>query len=93
VWLLATKGEKMAQTDDTVIWDLAFQVEDIKQAVEGFKSKGAPVAREPGAGSRVSPRSRATIPASSSLVTRTASSSSCWYDRKRRRRTRLDISQ
>jgi lactoylglutathione lyase len=47
VWLLATKGEKMAQTDDTIIWDLAFQVEDIKQAVEGFKSKGAPVTREP----------------------------------------------
>lgn len=47
VWLLATKGDKMAQTDDTVIWDLAFQVEDIKQAVDGFTSKGAPVTRAP----------------------------------------------
>lgn len=47
VWLLATKGEKMAQTDETVIWNLAFQIEDVKQAVDGFTSKGAPLTREP----------------------------------------------
>jgi catechol 2,3-dioxygenase-like lactoylglutathione lyase family enzyme len=47
IWLLAARGEKLEPTDERVIHDLAFQVEDIKQSVTGFKSKGAPVVKEP----------------------------------------------
>jgi catechol 2,3-dioxygenase-like lactoylglutathione lyase family enzyme len=45
VWLLAAKGDKLERTDDRVIYNLAFMVEDLNQAVSGFKSKGAPVER------------------------------------------------
>ena len=47
VWLLAAKGDQMAQTDDRISWDLAFHIEEIEQTVEGLKSKGAPVTRGP----------------------------------------------
>ena len=47
IWLLAAKGDKMEPTDDRVIYNLAFLVEDINQTAAGLRSKNVTIVREP----------------------------------------------
>lgn len=47
IWLLAAKGDKLEPTDDRVIYNLAFLVEDINQTATGLRSKNVTITREP----------------------------------------------